>query len=81
MAAAFLSVLESLATQSPVLVAIDDVQWLDSPSRTAVGFATRRLKGPIGVMVTARTGDPDGADISWLQLPDHDGLTRLLLRP
>ncbi|MCB1040053.1 MAG: ATP-binding protein, partial [Acidimicrobiales bacterium] len=46
--AAFLSLLELLSAQSPVLVAIDDVQWLDSSSKTAVAFAARRLKGPIG---------------------------------
>ena len=53
-AAGFLSVLELLAQQSPVLVAIDDLQWLDSPSRAVVGFAARRLKGPIGIVATAR---------------------------
>lgn len=79
--AAFLSLLELLSAQSPVLVAIDDVQWLDSSSKTAVAFAARRLKGPIGVLVTARTGEPDGTDTSWLQLPHHDGLTRVSLRP
>ncbi|ORA85635.1 hypothetical protein BST27_30610, partial [Mycobacterium intermedium] len=41
-AAAFLSVLRLLAQQSPVLVAIDDLQWLDSPSRAVVAFAARR---------------------------------------
>ena len=79
--AAFLSVLELLAAQSPVLVAIDDVQWLDSPSKTAVAFAARRLKGPIGIMVTVRTGGPDNADTTWLQLPHHDDLTRVALGP
>ena len=51
------------------------------PSRPRFAFAARRLKGPIGVLVTARTGEADGTDTSWLQLPHHDGLTRVSLRP
>jgi predicted ATPase len=35
-AAAFLSVVEGLAVDTPVLVAIDDVQWLDSSSKNVV---------------------------------------------
>ena len=77
-AAAFLSVLEILAEQSPVLVAIDDIQWLDSPSRAVVGFAARRLQGPVGILATARTDDAAGA---WLQLADHDRLATVSLRP
>ncbi len=80
-AAAFLSVLHLLADQSPVLVAIDDLQWLDSPSRAVIAFAARRLTGPVGIVATARTGDPHGADTSWLQLPDQDALARLAVRP
>jgi DNA-binding CsgD family transcriptional regulator len=40
---AVLSVLQLLAATRPVLVAVDDVQWLDPPSATALQFATRRL--------------------------------------
>jgi DNA-binding CsgD family transcriptional regulator len=80
-AMAFLSVLEILAERSRVLVAIDDLQWLDSPSRAVVGFAARRLKGPVGIVATARTGDSDRSDDSWLQLADPDRLARLCLRP
>jgi DNA-binding CsgD family transcriptional regulator len=40
---AFLSVLQLLAETQPVLVAVDDVQWLDPPSAAALQFATRRL--------------------------------------
>jgi ATP/maltotriose-dependent transcriptional regulator MalT len=79
-AAAVLSVLELLAERSPVLVAIDDLQWLDSPSRAVLGFAARRLRGRIGIVATERTGDPDGAEAPWPQLPD-DGLVRMRLRP
>jgi hypothetical protein len=53
--AAFLSVAERLTADAPVLVAIDDVQWLDASSQAAVQFAVRRLKGRVGVLVTARS--------------------------
>jgi DNA-binding CsgD family transcriptional regulator len=40
---AFLSVLQLLAAKRRVLVAVDDVQWLDPPSAAALRFAARRL--------------------------------------
>ena len=42
-AAGLLSVLRGITQDSPVLVAIDDVQWLDRPSESALTFALRRL--------------------------------------
>jgi DNA-binding CsgD family transcriptional regulator len=44
-AAGFLGALRALALTNPVLVAIDDVQWLDAPSATALAFTLRRLEG------------------------------------
>jgi DNA-binding CsgD family transcriptional regulator len=41
--AATLSLLATAAEQQPVLVVIDDAQWLDTASRDAVLFAVRRL--------------------------------------
>lgn len=38
-----LSLLRSTAERAPVLVAIDDVQWLDNPSEAAIAFVARRL--------------------------------------
>ena len=40
---AFLSALQLLAARHPVLVAVDDVQWLDPPSAAVLQFAARRL--------------------------------------
>ena len=53
-AAAFVSVLDRLATQAPgaVLVAIDDVQWIDVSSANVVGFAARRLPRGVGFICT-----------------------------
>lgn len=39
----FLGALHALAREERVLVAIDDVQWLDRPSSRALAFAARRL--------------------------------------
>ena len=41
----FLGVIQALARERPVLVAVDDVQWLDRPSARALSFAARRLAG------------------------------------
>jgi DNA-binding CsgD family transcriptional regulator len=54
-AAAFRAVLLALARSAPVLVAIDDVQWLDPPTDAAVGFAFRRMeREPVGLICTQR---------------------------
>ena len=55
---AFLSVLQLLAANQPVLVAVDDVQWLDPPSAAALQFAARRLADTeIKLLVAARRED------------------------
>jgi DNA-binding CsgD family transcriptional regulator len=48
-------VLRALAQQSPLLVAVDDVQWLDAGSTGVLEVALRRLRNdPIGVLLAAR---------------------------
>ncbi len=42
-AAAVVGLLHRLAREDPLLVALDDVQWLDAPSARVVEFAGRRL--------------------------------------
>src|SRR6266851_4545545 len=44
-AAGFLSVLRSLVASEPVLVAVDDLQWLDAASAEVLAFAARRAMG------------------------------------
>ena len=62
-AAAFRAALTGLALAAPVLVVLDDVQWLDTPSEAAVGFAIRRLQGePVGLLCAQRTERP-GSDL------------------
>ena len=55
---AFLSTLQHLAAQQPVLVAIDDIQWLDRPSATVLQFAARRVTHEnLKVLLTARVDE------------------------
>jgi DNA-binding CsgD family transcriptional regulator len=50
-----LGVLRSLAAARPVIVAVDDLQWLDDASAAALISALRRLKSePVGVLAAIR---------------------------
>ena len=49
-ATAFLSVLQLLGGDAPVLVLVDDAQWLDTSSQVVFGYAARRLTGRVGVL-------------------------------
>jgi DNA-binding NarL/FixJ family response regulator len=54
---AVLASLRGLTRDAPTIVAIDDLQWLDSVSAHALRFALRRIDvEPIGVLVTVRGG-------------------------
>jgi DNA-binding CsgD family transcriptional regulator len=58
---AVLGALRFLAASRPVLVAVDDVQWLDGPSAAVLQFALRRLRRePLGVLATLRPGATEG---------------------
>jgi DNA-binding CsgD family transcriptional regulator/tetratricopeptide (TPR) repeat protein len=62
---AFSALLRLLARDRPVLVAVDDVQWLDVPSRRALAFAARRLgDASIGILVTQRGDGRDPLDLA-----------------
>jgi DNA-binding CsgD family transcriptional regulator len=79
--AGFVALVQRLAEEAPVVIAIDDLQWIDPPSRTIISSATRRLTGPIGVLATVRDA-PEYADAaSWLELPRPDKLRRIRVRP
>ena len=67
-ATAFRSAVGLLARSAPVLVVIDDVQWLDPPSEEAVGFAVRRLEHEAGRPALRAADQPPGRRIcrlSW----------------
>jgi DNA-binding CsgD family transcriptional regulator len=56
LAVAVRNVLQLLAERGPILLAIDDVQWLDASSANALAFALRRLPDQgIRLLLTHRT--------------------------
>ncbi len=51
-----LTILKALGARRPVVVAVDDIQWLDRASARALGFALRRLSAePIALLAARRT--------------------------
>jgi DNA-binding CsgD family transcriptional regulator len=51
------SILQLLAERQPVVVAVDDVQWLDGSSADALAFALRRLAdGRVRLLLARRRG-------------------------
>ncbi|UMB70794.1 helix-turn-helix transcriptional regulator [Mycobacterium paraterrae] len=76
-AAAFAAVITRLAEQAPVLIAIDDLQWLDISSANVVSYAARRLPDGVALMCTTRSED---AAIR-IQLPNPDAIHRIRLQP
>lgn len=78
--AALINVLERLAADAPVLVAVDDAQWLDVSSLAALTFACRRLRGRVGVLVAVRA-TPGAEAAGWLQLRPPHTVTRFRVPP
>jgi hypothetical protein len=87
-ALALLGALRAVAATGPLLVAIDDAQWLDPPSAEALAFAARRLTGAQARFLLARRDGAaapleaslDLAHVERIDLaPLSLGATRLLL--
>ena len=73
--AAFLSLLGAAAEDRPVLVIVDDLQWLDRSSAEAVLFVARRLgHDRIAIVMAARLLDDDGVDVRAIRQMRLDGL-------
>jgi DNA-binding CsgD family transcriptional regulator len=78
--------LVALAEAGPVVVAIDDIQWLDDASATVLTHVLRRSVGAASLLLTLRT-EPHATEL--LELPDwverlvvkgleHDAVLELL---
>jgi hypothetical protein len=53
---AVLGLIRSLASEAPLTLAIDDLQWIDRPSARALAFAIRRLqREPVSILAAMRT--------------------------
>jgi DNA-binding CsgD family transcriptional regulator len=73
-----LNALRVLAASSPVLVALDDVQWLDRPSEDALAFAVRRLSDErVALLLARRPGPPSEIERAL----DSTSPERLEVRP
>src|SRR5262245_11268561 len=68
--AAVLSLLAAIAEASPVLVVVDDAEWLDRSSSEALAFAARRLAAA-GVAVGATLGDGRPTALDRAGLPER----------
>ena len=72
--AATLGILGLAAADAPLLVAVDDLHWLDPPSAQAILFAARRLwREGIAMLLTARPED--------LAPGDLEGIDRIEVTP
>lgn len=86
-AAATLSLLAAAAESAPVLVTVDDLQWLDRESAAAILFAARRLgSDAVAFVLTARSGSvpPDlvhGIPVLALGGLSRDAASRLIPGP
>ncbi|HUF01856.1 MAG TPA: AAA family ATPase [Gaiellaceae bacterium] len=69
-ALAVLTVLRLLSASGPLVVAVDDLQWVDAPSLRALTYAFRRLDDdPVGLVATVRVG----FDLELTRLAERDG--------
>lgn len=70
--AAVLTLLAAVAADRPLLVTVDDLQWLDRASAAALLFAARRLAGePVAMLLAVR--EPESSQVNTA------GLTELVL--
>jgi DNA-binding CsgD family transcriptional regulator len=82
--AAILGLLTSAAEQAPVLVLVDDAQWLDRSSADALLYAARRLEAErVAILFAVRQGDErrfeaPGVESMWLDGLAPDDAAELL---
>jgi DNA-binding CsgD family transcriptional regulator len=72
-------VFRAVAARKPLLIGIDDLQWLDAATASVLSFALRRLaEGPIGVVASQRLGEA----VTALDLErTFAGLRRIVVGP
>lgn len=81
-AVAVVSVLRALAERGPVLIAVDDLQWLDVPSGQMLEFAFRRLgTEPIRLLASLRAGRTSGVPFALHRALPEGRFQRLKIGP
>ncbi len=79
---ATLGALRTLSERSPVLVAVDDLQWMDGPSARVLEFVVRRLQHErLGVVAASRSNGPDGRSELFDRTFSGREARRLSLKP
>lgn len=79
-AAGVSSLLQGLAVERPLLVAVDDVQWLDTSTARALSFAARRLGAArVGFLLSLRGGSALSDPLGVVRCLEEDRLWRLAL--
>jgi DNA-binding CsgD family transcriptional regulator len=77
----FVSALHALTANGPVIVAIDDMQWLDRASARALEFAVRRLPPRVNLLVTQRADSMDEPPLGLAEELAEGSLERIGLGP
>ncbi|MFG2039697.1 ATP-binding protein [Dactylosporangium sp. NPDC048998] len=71
---AALLLIKAVAADAPMVLLVDDVQWIDRASAVVLGFIARRLQGcHAGLLVSARTGTAN--------FLDPRGLAEIVVQP
>lgn len=70
---AVLNTIRSLAREGPLVLAVDDVQWVDRASGDALAFAARRLAGDeVRILLARRPGRPTAIEAAVPRSAVHD---------
>lgn len=80
-ASGLVTVLKVLSSADPVVIAIDDAQWMDQASRRALEFAVRRLPQRAAIVVASRVEDGPATPLDLERALGPGNLDRLLLGP
>ncbi len=80
-ATGLVGVLTALTADAPLVLALDDVQWLDAASARALEFAARRLPPRVGLLMTRRAQDFNEAPLGLGRALPEDRLQRLVPGP
>jgi DNA-binding CsgD family transcriptional regulator len=81
-AAAVAATVRALARERPVLIAVDDVPWLDPPTRRVLEFVVRRLDNlPVAVLLAARADSPTPAPLGLTEALVEGRISTVWLQP
>jgi DNA-binding CsgD family transcriptional regulator len=79
---AVLALLRLVADAEPLVLAIDDLQWLDAPTAATLSFALRRLETePVGLLATVRGSRGAGLPLELERIFGDERLRRVALAP